>query len=71
MTKLSVKIDVQIIWLEEPTNFSQCKGCQETIYSKMYRLWIMPKAGKLSLRGHETGMVLCESCYEMVNGLPV
>lgn len=65
MAKLTVKIEVQNIWLEELTDLSQCEGCQEIIYGKMFRLCIAPKAGCVHLRGHETNMVLCQSCYEL------
>ena len=67
MSKLTVKINVQMVWLEEPTDLSTCEGCQDKIYGKMLRLWIMPKQGKLNLRGHKTEMVLCESCCGLVN----
>ena len=67
MSKLTVKIAIQIVWLKEPTDLSKCNGCNEIIYGKMFRLWIMPKVGRLHLFGHTTGMVLCESCCTLTD----
>jgi hypothetical protein len=67
MAEIKVKIEVQKIWLEEPTDLSECDACNDVIYSRMLRLWIMPKADNINLRGHKTSMVLCDSCFQLLN----
>jgi len=63
---IEVKIKVEKVWLEEPTDLSKCKGCGDILYGKMYRLWIMPKMGDVNLIGYKTDMVLCDSCRNLV-----
>ena len=65
MAKIEFKININPVWLTEQTDLSDCTTCGDKIYGKMYRLWIMPYAGNLALKGHSTDMVVCESCYEL------
>lgn len=67
MAKINVSIIVELIWLKEQTDLSKCIHCGETIYGKTFRLFVFPKAGKLSLVGSKTNIILCESCHNLVD----
>ena len=61
-----IMINVDPVWLYEPTDLSICKACGEKIYSRMVRLWIMSDYNNIRLPADDTGVVLCESCFEIL-----
>lgn len=65
MAKSTIKIDVA--WLKESTNLSKCIACNGIIYGEMVRVWIMSKVDKLNPFWNKTTIILCESCYTLVN----
>jgi len=71
MAQIDYKITIEYIWLREKTNLEKCFHCEETIYSDVYRLFLMPSGqnGKIRYKGNKTDVCLCESCNNAVNVL--
>ena len=63
--KISVKININPVWLKEQTDLSRCNCCDDVIYGDMYRLWIMPHVDDLRLKGDQTSIIICKSCLEL------
>lgn len=62
---VEVLISFTPIWYTEETDMSNCTGCGDKIYSKMYRA--MLQIGDASnLNFHDTSIKLCESCYNEI-----
>jgi len=68
MPKIVAKLKVRSIWLIEKTDLSPCKACNEVIYGDMIRLWIITDCNDVRLHGDQTNVVLCESCFNVLNG---
>lgn len=64
MAELFIKINP--VLLIDKTDMSECRGCKDKIYGKMYRLWLMPKTKNKNLIGEKTDLVFCESCYNVL-----
>jgi len=61
-----LKITINPVWLEEETDLSRCAVCDDVVYYKMYRLWIMVQRCSL---GNKTDIVVCESCNDCLKQL--
>lgn len=55
-------------WKQETTTLEKCAGCEEVIYSPMYRLHLTPKNERLRHKFKtQTDMVVCQSCMDLIN----
>lgn len=69
MADLYSKIEIEYVWLKEPTQLQKCVCCEETVYSDAYRLYIMfsMHEGRTRLRGWKSALCLCASCNELIH----
>ncbi len=65
--ELTAKTTIDLVWLKEDTDIRECSCCNDQIFSDMYRLWLMPHAGKLRLKGNKTDMCICSSCFNLLD----
>jgi len=61
-----VKITLDIFWSEEKESrtgkINICEACNELIFSSNYRACFLINNNSFS----ETGLLICESCYEIL-----
>jgi hypothetical protein len=56
-----LNVDIELFWIEEHTDCSECSGCRETIFSNMYKLIIIVNKHQFK----ESDLKLCSSCFSV------
>jgi len=66
MSKLDIRISLHPSWQKEKTDLSVCYSCKETIYGKLWRLYI--SECPIERFNGATDLCICDSCHWLVIG---
>lgn len=58
-----IKIKIELLWIKDKTDCSECCGCDEIIYSNMYSGVMLINKSEFE----ETKYKLCESCFYLTD----
>lgn len=67
MSKVVLDIILEPFFAEVQTDLSQCYGCEEVIYGKMFSLNVLVMFPEEEPTIKDSGLRLCESCKDLVN----
>ena len=65
--KITTKIQINKVWLEEQSSMATCECCKDVIYNKTFILWLSKFVAGVSMGMDRTDICLCESCFDLMN----
>ena len=61
-----VKLDIKLEWERQQTDLSKCVACEDVIYSDMVQAFVRSGSTDEPIKS----IVLCQSCFELLNYEP-